>query len=169
VSINTVQVYLQSVIDGLPVPNNLSIQAFITPPNPEVDYTEPHAYIWPAEGQESRTPGLGGTIPRASSPGAFSGTKSISHTIDIFLVWFAANDDPDADTWFPGMVDAIMNLLRVVPTPATVQDPYTNMTTTLIDVGERMTYRIAVSAVADEAFNRYDALITVHILELFPS
>jgi hypothetical protein len=167
--INSCQVYLQQLIDGLPVPGNLSIEAFITPPNPETDYTNPHAYIWPAEGMESRNPGTGGSIPRASSPGAFSGTKSIQHTIDIFLVWFAANDDPDADTWFPGMVDTLMAMLRVTPTPAVTQDVYTNQTTNIIDVGERMDYKIAVSTVADEGFNRYDALLTCHLLELFPS
>lgn len=168
-SINTVQLYLQGLLDTLPVPNGLQVQAYITPPNPETDYTNPHAYIWPAEGQETRSPGMGGTLPRASSPGAFSGTKSIAHILDIFLVWFASNDDPDADTWFPGMVDAVMNMLRVTPTPAVVTDVYTNATSQLIDVGERMTYKIAVSSVADEGFNRYDALITIHINELFPS
>lgn len=165
--VNSVQVYLQQLLDGLPVPNNLTIQAYITPPSPETDYTNPHAFIWPAEGQETRDPGMGGTIPRASSPGAFSGTKSFNHIIDIFLVWFAANDDPDADTWFPGMLDAVMATLRVAPTPAVVQDVYTNQTTTLIDVGERMTYKIAISSIKEEAFNRYDALLTVHINELF--
>ena len=166
-SINSAQLYIMGLIDGLPVNGGLSIEAHITPPDPETDYTDPHAYVWPAEGEETRDPRKGGTIPRATSPGSFSGTKSIDHIMDIFLVWFAANDDPEADTWFPSMVDVIMGALRVAPTPAVVQDPYTNASSQMINVGERMSYKVAISAVADEAFNRYDALITVHMNELF--
>lgn len=162
--LNTAQVYIKNLIDGLAMPNGLSLEAYITPPDPEVDYQNPHAYVWPSNGEEQRL-----TIPRATSGGSVSGDKCIKHVIDIFIVWFSANDDPDADTWFPGMVDAVMALLRVTPTPAVVTDPYTNVSSQIINTGELMTYRIAISAVEDERYNRYDSLITCHIEEIFAS
>lgn len=164
-SINAAQVHFRTLLDGLPVPGGLNIEAYITPPDPEVDYVQPHAFIWPSDGEETRL-----TIPRmVAAPNGVSGSKQIMHIMDIFLVWFAQNDDPEADTWFPGMVDAVMIALRTSSTPAVVQDVYTNATTQIIDVGERMTYKTAVSAVADERFNRYDALISCHVMELITS
>lgn len=160
--LNTAQVYLKDLLDQLPMPNSLTLQAFITPPDPVVDYVNPHAYVWPSTGEETRL-----TIPRAAYPGAVSGSKCIKHAVDVFIVWFSANDDPDADTWFPGMVDAVMTALRGTPTPADVRDIYTNAESQIINTGEIMTYKIVISAVEDERFNRYDALITVHLEEIF--
>lgn len=166
-SINAVQMYVKNLIDGLPMPGNYTLTAYITPPDPNVETDIPTAYVWPSEGDESRNPRLGGSIPRMTTPTAPSGTKVQEHRLDVWLVWFAANDDPDADTWFPGMVDAIMALLRITPVEADVYDPYTGANSVVIDTGERMTYKIAVSAVADERYNRYDALLTLTLTELF--
>lgn len=168
--INSTQTYIMSLLDGLPMPNGgYNLEAYITPPDPEVDAVYPHAYIWPTTGDESRDPLKGGTVPRALTAGAPSGTKGIEHTIDIIMIWFAADDDPDVDTWFTGMVDAVMAVLRVAPNPAIVADTYTNVLTNLVDIGEKMTYHITVRALADQAYNRYDCLITMPVLEIIQS
>jgi hypothetical protein len=167
VTINAVQLYVKNLLDGLALPQGLNLTAYITPPDPNVETDTPTAYVWPADGTESRDPRRGGSIPRMTVPSQPSGTKVAEHMMDVWLVWFSANDDPDADTWFPGMVDAIMALLRVTAVEVDVYDPYSNAQSVVIDTGEQMTYKIAVSAVEDERYNRYDALITLRLTELF--
>jgi hypothetical protein len=164
----TTQQEILKLLDGLPMPNgNYALQAYVTPPDPETDYSNPHAYIWPAKGDESRNPASGGAIPRNTGVFTPSGTKPIMHEMHVYLVWFSANDDPDADTWFPGMVDAVMWALRTSPDPLPVTDPYTGLTNSqLVGIGERMTYEIVLRSTEDEAYDRYDALITIHIWEI---
>ena len=161
------QNYIYTLLNGLPMPNgNYSLDAYITPPDPLTDYTDPAAFIWPTEGAESRQGSEGGAIPRNTGVNTQAGTKPILHTMDVYLVWFSASDDKDADTWFPGMVDAVMWALRTSDDPAVVVDPYTLVNSQLIDVGEIMGYKIGVRATKDEAYNRYDALITCRVTEI---
>lgn len=161
------QVYIRNLLDGLAMPGNApALAAYITPPDPNVDAATPAAYIWPADGEESRNPVMGGTIPRAAFTGAASGFKPVEHALEIYMVWFGQDDDPDSDTWFPGMVDAVMAALRASPDPAIVTDPWTGVQSNLIDVGENMTYRITIRALDDQRYNRYDALITLRLHEL---
>ena len=175
--INSVQVYIQNLINGLIMPGTAgNLVAYITPPDPNTEAELPTAYIWPSDGDESRNNAKGGTVPR--NPGfsstvtslsqllSQSGYKAFEHRMDVYMVWNAQDDDPEADTWFPGMVDAVMFALRTSPDPADAQDPYTGQMTTLIDVGENMNYRITLRALADQRYNRYDALITLELLEL---
>lgn len=165
--LNSVQCYIRDTINGLAMPGGVpSLVAFITPPDPEEDAAVPHAYVWPGEGTESRNPVRGATIPRNTGPGTPAGFKAIEHMIDIYVVWFGQDDDPDSDTSFPGMIDAIMYALRTSGDPAVVTDPYTGFSSQLIDVGEGMGYKTVVNALADQAYNRYDGLITCTILEL---
>lgn len=158
---------MQQLLHDLPMPAGLNnLVAYITPPDPNVEAQDPTAYIWPSSGRESRSPEVGGSLPRNSGPGTGSGTKGVMHMMDVYLVYFMPNDDPDADTSFPGMVDAVMYALRFSqPNPAYINDPYTTITSCIYNVGEQMSYRIAVEATEDEVFNRYDALITVDVWE----
>lgn len=166
-SINATQVYLQTLLNGLPLPGSApNLAAYITPPNPNVSTEIPTAYIWPSTGNETRNPAMGGTVPRASFAGGPSGTKPIVHTLHIYVIWDQANDDPQADTWFPGMLDAIMATLRVSPDPVKVTDPYTNIESWLVDVGERMSYQVSVSALESQRMYRYDGLITCLLNEI---
>lgn len=175
--INSVQLYIQDLLNGLIMPGQAGqLAAFITPLDPDEDTAIPRAFIWPSDGDESRDPAKGGTVPR--NPGfnstvttleqlmSQSGYKAFEHRLDVYMTWNGQDDDPDADTWFPGMVDAVMLTLRTSPDPATAQDPYTGQLTTLIDVGENMSYRITLRALADQRYNRYDALISLELLEL---
>jgi len=159
--------YMKSLVDGLTMPGGLPDMAgYITPPDPNVDSQFPTAYVWPSEFDETRNPEFGGTIPRNTGPGTPSGFKPITHMIDIFVVYFQANDDPDADSLFPGIVDAVMAQLRTSADPAPITDPYTGVESNLYDVGEVMKGRIVVSAVEDQVWNRYDCLLVCTVHEL---
>lgn len=168
--INTTQIYINDLLNGLVWPFTAvpALQSQITPPDPNVDATTPQAYVWPAHGNEGRDPRRGGTIPRATGPNSPSGLKTQTHRLEIYLVYFEADDDPDADSLFPGMVDWIMNALRLSQdTTPVLLDPWTNRESYLIDVGEQMDYQITVRALADQRHNRYDGLITCVINEVF--
>ena len=165
--INSVQVYIQNLLDGLIMPAGAGqLVAYITPPDPNEETGLPTAYIWPSDGDESRNPSKGGTVPRNTGIGTPSGYKSFEHRMDVWIVWYGQDDDPNSDTWFPGMIDAVMLTLRTSPDPAVAQDPYTGQLTTLVDVGENMSYRITIRAIADQRYNRYDGQITLDLLEI---
>ena len=151
--------FVKNQLDGIPMPGGVpNMAAYITPPDPNVEATIPTAYVWPTDGHESRDEP--GTIPRNTGPGTPAGFKPINHMVDVFIVYFGADDDPQADSLFPGIVDAAMFALRTCEDSATLQDPYNpNVTTTLYDLGEIMSYQIVISALADQAFNRYDCLL----------
>ena len=167
-SLNTAQLYIQSLIDDLPLPGDgtPNLIAVITPPDPNVEAETPTAYIWPTKGVESRNPALGGTIPRNTGPGTPSGLKPLEHELEIFLVYFGQNDDTEADTLFPGIVEAVMQALRTSPDPWQQQDPYSGVVSTFVDVGEQMTWEVVINAVENQAYNRYDCLLTCKMFEL---
>jgi hypothetical protein len=165
--INSTQTYIQQLLNQLPLPYALpALAAYITPPDPNVEAEVPTAYVWPSDGDESRDASKGGTIPRNTGPGTPSGWKNIEHSIDVWLVWFAQDDDPLADTAFPGIVDAVMYALRTSPERPLVVDPVTQQQTWLLDIGEKMNYRISLRAVSDQAFNRYDGLVNITVTEV---
>lgn len=166
--------YLKSLLDGLawPIPNLPALEVSITPPDPNVEAQTPQAYIWPTRGEEGRDPRRGGTIPRATSFGAPSGLKTQTHHVNLWLVWFQADVDPDADTLFPGMVDWVMSTLRSSPDPTPVQNDIwsgTAIQSYLIDVGEDMDYEITLRSLVEQRYDRYDAQLTLTINEVFPS
>ncbi len=86
----------------------------------------------------------------------------------IWVVWFQADDDPEADTLFPGIVDAIQAALRTSwPNPAILTDPYTGEQSLAADTGEEMWADIdPPHSLADQRYLRYDALLTVPIQEV---
>lgn len=105
-------------------------------------------------------------MPRNTGVGTYAGTKAVRHTLEGFLRWYANNDDADADNWFPGQVDAVMMALRTCTDPLVVADPYTDVESTLVGIGEEMMYEITIRATTDEAYNMYDALITIPLWEI---
>jgi hypothetical protein len=161
--------YIKGLLDGLPLPGDSTpnLAAYITPPDPNVETDIPTAYVWPGDGNEDRDPNRAGSVPRNTGPGTYSGDKGIEHDMSVYLVWFAADDQADIDSLFPGVVDAVMAVLRTSDDPAEVQDPYDpNTISTLIDVGEKMTYRIELRSLVNQAYNRYDALVGLTVLEV---
>lgn len=165
----SVQAFLLQLLDNLPMPyGRPAARAYITPPDPRIQAKVPAIYIWPADGEENRTAELGGTIPRNTGPGTSSGTKGILHRMDVYITWFSAESGKVMDPVFPGMVDAVMFALRFsMPNPVYVTDPNTELTSTIYNTGEIITYRTGVESTADERQKRYDALMTVSIWEVF--
>lgn len=165
--VNSVQLYIQGLLNGLALPGGVeNLVAYITPPDPNVEAEYPTAYVWPSNGLESRDSSIGGTVPRNTGPGTPSGWKNIQHEMHVWVVYFGQDDDPTADTTFPGIVDTIMYTLRTSPERPLVVDPNTGQQTWLLDIGEKLTYQIDLRALADQAYNRYDALITVPVIEI---
>jgi len=159
--------YVQGLLVSLPMPGGLpDMNAYITPPDPNVETDIPTAYVWPTEGDEDRDSSKAGTVPRNTGPNTASGFKNIEHSIDVYVVWFGADDQPGIDSLFPGVADAVMLAFRTSTDPATATDPYTAQETTLIDVGERMSYRITLRSVVEQAYNRYDCLVALSVLEV---
>jgi hypothetical protein len=160
------QTYLLQQLNGLILPGSAgTLDAFITPPNPRED-PAPGLYIWPSTAPETRQ-----TSPRQNVQGVTpgkAGYKILDHSFDCWLLWFDSEDDPQQDVTFPGIVDTIMSVLREVTDPADIYDPNSGLASQLVDIGERMTYEIATPrAVADQRYLRYDALITIKVMELF--
>jgi hypothetical protein len=162
--INSTQVYIKNLLQGLIVPGNqLPLEAYITPEDPR-DEENPAAYIWPSNGNENRqaVPRVGADIYDPKQ----AGWKTLTHDLDIWLTWFNDDSDPNADISFPAVVDIVMYTLRSSANPAVVYDPLTALGSQLIDVGERMTYRIGgLRATADQRWVRYDAQLTLTIIE----
>ena len=146
---------------GLP-----NMAARITPRDPEVETDIPTAYVWPTDGDEGRDPEKGGAVPRNSGVGTASGTKGTEHNIDVYVVWFGADDTEGIDSLFPGIVDAVMAAFRFSADPATATDPYTGELSTLVDIGEKMSYRLTLRSLVEQAYNRYDALVGLSVLEV---
>lgn len=159
--------FVKGLLVDLPMPGQLpSLAAYITPPDPNVQTDIPAAYVWPTDGDEGRDPEKGGAVPRNSGVGTASGTKGTEHNIDVYVVWMGSNDEPDIDNLFPGIVDAVMAAFRYSTDPATAVDPYTEEESTLVDIGERMSYRITLRSLVEQAYNRYDSLISLSVLEI---
>jgi hypothetical protein len=165
----SVQSFLLSLLEDLPMPYGLpSAKAFITPPDPRIQTSVPAIYIWPSDGDENRSPDVGGTIPRNTGPGTASGTKGILHRFDIYITWTSGGSGTQQDPLFPSMVDAILFALRFSqPNPAYITDPNTNLTSTIYNTGEQMTYRTGIESLADQRRKRYDAIINVSVWEIF--
>ena len=163
----TVSQWVLVVLNGMPLPANTgTLQAFVTPPNPEEDQLDPHAYIWPSSGSEHRE-----SIPRAGAANAGtnqSGWKTLTHQIDVWLTWFDDNDhDPNPDISFPAVIDAVMAALRTTQDPVLLPDPVTGLNSWVYATGERMTWDFAGvrGTDADQRILRYDARILARILE----
>lgn len=170
----TAQTYINKLLNGLVWPtlmtNLPSLESQITPLDPQVEAQIPQAYVWPTRGNESRNPKMGGTVPRASTFGGPSGLKSEVHKLGVWVVWFQADDDQDADNLFPGMVDWIMKTIRGAPDPTPIQtDPWSEIESYLLDIGEDMDYEITLRDLLEQRYNRYDALITLTVSEVFPA
>lgn len=164
--INTVTTYIRDMINGTTPPGDTGLSgplvALITPYDPD-ESGDARAYIWPTTGGETRR-----AIPRNTGPNTPAGWKNLRHSIDVFLTWFDSDSDPDADINFPALIDYVMDLLRTSPCDEVAYDPETGRPSHLINVGEVMNYEyVPPVSMEDERQLRYDAKITVPVLELF--
>lgn len=161
--------FIQGLLKDLPMPGGApNLAAFITPLDPDTESDIPTCYVYPLPGTEKRDPKDGGSMPRNTGPRTFSGDKTMKHQMGIWVVWFMADDDPEADLLVPGFMDAMMWALRTsFPNPAILVDPFDGTESQLADTGEEMKYELLPPhATKSQRWNRYDALITVPLTEV---
>jgi len=169
--------YYKNLLSNTPMPGGVpDLAVYVFPPPVDEDpFGEPRAYIWPMNFDESRNPERGGTVPRAltqplsTSSTPDCGTKPIDHSIHCYLIYDEDNQDPQGDSLFPSIIDAVNWVLRVSEDPAVIYDTTTGLASSLIDVGEQITGQITVRALAGQRYYRNDCLLILPTLELIQS
>ena len=165
--LNSAQLFLQGLLNGLQPPGGTGIQgpiqALITPIDPDESGLA-RIYVWPASGPESRL-----AWPRNTGPNTPAGWKQTKHSLELYLVWFDDSDmDADIDINFPALIDFVMFTLRTTIDPAEVTDPLTGALSLLLDIGEDMNYTyVPPRSTADQRILRFDAKITCPVTEYF--
>jgi hypothetical protein len=155
--------FVKKLLDDIGMPAGLpSMAAYLNPPDPNVESQFPSAYILSASGPEKRI-----SSSRNQGPGTSSGFKTIAHEIRVLMVYEIADDDPDADTLFAGIMDSAMKALRFAwPDPAILTDPYDGTQTQAVNAGENMSYdKWPPAAAMTERMTLWQGLITIPILE----
>lgn len=128
--LNSVQIYVANLVDGIQVPTiDKPIEAFITPPTVE-DIDGPKAYIWGARNRGKRQ-----TMPRGRAPAA--GFKRLDWTIDIYLVHLTTPDEANLDQEFPLIIDSVLTALWSTPMPVVIEDPTSGQVSQIQAIGEQ--------------------------------
>lgn len=173
--INSTLAHVKQLLDGTTIPGNAGkyIEAFISPPDPETQQVNPHAYVWAAQGPENRNSGKR-VAPPAGAPEFLklnnSGFKILKHRIEIYLTWFDDSRDPQSDSSFPLVIDMTMQVLRSCVMPIDLIDPATGSNCQLINLGEEMSYQyVPVRSTASQRLQRQDALVTAPVEEWIQS
>lgn len=166
--------HMLSLLQGMAFPATMTgvppLTANVVPPNPDVTgTTQPTCWIWVGTLDEARSPSRysAGTVPRAQVTGGPSGTKATEYAAEVYMLYAMASNDPDSNTLFLGMMDAIRATLRVSADPVEVTDPWTSAQSWVVDVGENMRGQNAVRALADQAMNEFSGLLTCTVTEIF--
>lgn len=162
--ISTTLQFVRGLLDGQNVPGTAGrLEAFIDPPDPETENTNPHAYVWLVRGTYRRVAG-----PRSRPPANLAqnvptppaGWKRRSHNISIWLTWFE-EQGPQTDSAFPTVLDWVMMILETCQMPFTTKDPATGEASQLINLGQNLDYEyVPVRATASQRLHRKDAQIT---------
>lgn len=135
--LNSIQHYVQGLLDGLVVQDGIpAMKAYITPPT--VDTMDgPRAYVW-----GGRMRGRRQTAPRVGTPAAIdsgqSGFKRLDWTVDVFLNYEMNPDVPFAtlDSDFPLIIDAVLAKTWTTTMPTFITDPITGVESQVLAIGE---------------------------------
>lgn len=123
--LNSVQMYVQSLLADLPIPAlGKNLEAYITPPTVE-DIDRPKAYIYGA-----RLRGMRQTAPRGP------GFKRLNWMVDVYLSWETMPDEPAIDQEFPLIVDAVMQKTWTTVMPLLITDATTGVKSQILAIGE---------------------------------
>lgn len=165
--INSCQLYIQGLLNGLQPPGDTGIggpiEALITPYDPDESGLA-RIYVWPSNGPEKRL-----AWPRNTGPNTPAGWKQITHAMKLFMTWFDDSDaDANIDINFPALIDFVMFTLRTCQDPAPVTDPFTGTSWLLLNIGENMNYTyVPPRSTADQRILRYDPKISMPVIEYF--
>lgn len=127
--LNSLQNYLQGILDGVTTPQTAPIQAFIMPPQIADAAGGPIAYVW----------GARLTAVRQTAPRIFGQQKLVwDATVSVTQAFI--QDDENIETAFPLVIDQIMATLMTTPlqndSKVWLDDPITGNQTQLLSIGE---------------------------------
>jgi hypothetical protein len=123
--LNSVQLYVKGLLDGLANPQLPDLIAVISDPVMADAAMDPFAYVWGATGHKERQ-----TAPR---PVAW---QKWLWDIEVSVVNVREIDSPDLDTAFPLLLDQIDAKLSTTPMTVKITDPITNFDSQILAVGE---------------------------------
>ena len=164
-TLNAVQHYVKGLLDGLTLPfaQEGSLTAYVAPPSVG-DQINPLCFIWGSVGDKSRRAGSRAK-PGLPSTGGFK--KAIWQT-DLWLYYVEDADDPDADSLFPAVIDAICGVLENTLMPVAVTDPTTRAVSTVLQIGETVKIDYApVRSLEGQRLVQYEARLIVDIEESY--
>jgi len=157
-SVNAVQKLLRDALDALETPNVQlpPAQAWIAPPLPG-DAAAPQIYVWGAHWTERRMTGGRGA----------GGSKRRDYDVAIHIYAATVADDPNADSAFPLLIEAVIAKLASLAMPVQLTDDETKAVTQLVEVGERfeVTYGVPRS-LQDQRLLWYNCAVTVGAVEM---
>ncbi|MBT8160992.1 MULTISPECIES: hypothetical protein [Arthrobacter] len=162
-TLNATQLYVKGLLDGLtlPIAELGTLEAHVSYPNP-LDQVTPLCFIWGAMGDEKRH-----TMPRAQ-PGNLStgGFKDTAYDIDLWIFHAELADDPNADSLFPVVIDAVRKVLRNTQLMAQLTDSVTGEKSTIKKIGENIKIDyMPARALEDQRMLQYECRMIVSVVE----
>lgn len=132
--LNSVQQYVNGLIDGLVVEDGIpALQSYVQPPVLE-DLDGPRAYVW-----GGRLAGKRQSMPRINYETvdqSTAGYKWLDWTIDVYISYLTNPDDVNVDQEFPLIVDAVMWKFWTTQMPLFITDPTTGLLSQILAIGE---------------------------------
>ena len=153
--LNAVQTLAKNITDGISSPlYQRNLVAYVTPPNPG-KLPGPAAYIWVTQGLNKRQ-----TAHRST------GFRDTTWTVSVWLMSPGSSTDPNADSAFACLIDAVINAWVTTPMPIPVTDAYTGNTSQMVAIGEDFTVQQSpVHTLSDQRLFLYEALLEFTIRE----
>jgi hypothetical protein len=162
VPLNSVQLYVKGLLDGLELPSPMPpLKAYVAVP-PVSSEATPIAFVWGSNAREARH-----TMPRAQ-PGqpATGGFKKIPYLLEVWIQHAESASGQNADSKFPSIVDAVTAVLRNTQMPVTITDPDTGQTSTILEIGEEIDVDYPPArAIQQQRIYDYRARLTLPIRE----
>ena len=124
--LNSVQLFVQGLLDGLAIPGTTqTLEAYITPPTVD-EMDSPKAYVWGGRLRGNRQ-----SMPRGQ------GFKRLNWSVDVWLAYETSPDSATVDQEFPLIVDAVMNAVWTTPmNDVFITDPTTGVRSQILAIGE---------------------------------
>jgi hypothetical protein len=147
--LNAVQLHANDITSGITTPlYNNPLVTFIVPPNPG-ELTGPTAYIWVTMGDNKRS-----TAPRGA------GFRKMMWTVSMWIMSPDNVDNPNANSAFASLIDAIIQVWVTTPMPVPLTDSVTGAVSQLVSIGEDFHIEQSpVHQLANQQLVLYEALI----------
>jgi|APCry1669188910_1035180.scaffolds.fasta_scaffold00324_14 hypothetical protein len=154
--VNVIQTKAKEITNGISSPlYRRDLVAYITPPNPG-KLPGPAAYVWVTSGTNKR---------QTAKRGA--GFRNTSWIVSVWLMSPDNANNPNADSAFASLIDAVVNAWVTTPMPVTVTDAFTGQQSQLVAIGEQFTIQQSPAHVlADQRLYLYEALLEFTIEEM---